>query len=69
MYLSGKDSEILIAQPFGPAQTNSGYRFLTPDYLNLNIQELGALIETLSALRLLRVGTTQIRELRALYRQ
>lgn len=68
MVLSGKDSEILIAQPDG--RTRQGYCFLTPDYLNLNTQELGALIEALIALRLLRVGkSSQLTWLRQQYQE
>ena len=56
MNLSGKDSEIMVAQVCNQARTKRGYCFLMPDYLNLNTQELGALMDTLMQLHLLRIG-------------
>ena len=55
MNLSGKDSEIMVAQVCNQARTKRGYCFLMPDYLNLNTQELGALMDTLMQLHLLRI--------------
>ncbi len=68
MVMSGKESEILIAH--ASITHRSDYVVLTPEYLNLNTQELGALVDELMQLHMFRIGkSAQLKWLREQYRQ
>ena len=68
MVMSGKESEILVAH--AGISHRSDYDILTPEYLNLNTQELGALVDELMQLHMFRIGkSAQLKWLRKQYRQ
>ena len=59
MYLTGKDSEILVAESAG-ATSRYDYAYLIPIFLRCDTQELGNLMDELMKLHLFKIGKSKL---------